>query len=70
MFIFNIAGILLSRRPKSVWKTLTNSLERIILMNVALSIVFHEWTVKRSLAIYRLVLIISYLYIRLESVIC
>jgi len=64
MFIFNIAGILLSPRPKSVWTTLTNSLERIILMNVALSIVFHGWTVKRSLTLYRLVLlIISYLYI-------
>jgi len=63
MFFFNIAGILLSPRPKSVWKILTNSLERIILMNVALSIVFREWTVKRLLAICRLVLIISHLYI-------
>jgi len=51
----NIAGILLSPRPKSVWRILISLSGKIILMNVASSIVFHEWTVKRSLKNYRLV---------------
>ncbi|KAK7273604.1 hypothetical protein RIF29_14660 [Crotalaria pallida] len=42
-----LKGTLLSPRPRSVWRTLTNLSEKIILMNVALSIVFHEWTVKK-----------------------
>jgi hypothetical protein len=51
----NIAGIPLSPRPKSVWRILINLSGKIILMNVASSIVFHEWTVKRLLKNYRLV---------------
>jgi len=51
----NIAGILLSPRPKSVWRILINLSGKIILMNAASSTVFHEWTVKRSLKNYRLV---------------
>ena len=51
----NIAGILLSPRPKCVWRILLNLPGKIILMNVASSIVFYEWTVKRSLKNYWLV---------------
>ena len=53
--IVNIAGILFSPRQESVWMTLTSSLEKIILMNVELFIVFQDWTVKKLLKGYRFV---------------
>lgn len=45
--ILNVAGIQLSPRPKSVWRTLISSLSKTIMMNVESYIVFQEWTVRK-----------------------